>query len=159
MKEPRLESPHRGLFGGFGVVPAADVEGAVGRQEAQFVRRGPSHVACLATVAGLGLLGGALDGDHDVAEVRPAAGREWEVGLGDSGRGTQSCSGKASGASNGNDSTSVGPVFPRCAALSTASSASSDRINPSEAGPGAPAAVSAAAVARASAAPAIGKST
>jgi len=57
------------------------VEGAVGRQEAQFVRRGPSHVACLATVAGLGLLGGALDGDHDVAEMRTPAGREREVGL------------------------------------------------------------------------------
>ncbi len=65
----------------------------MGRQEAQFVRRGPAHVACLATAARLGLLDGALDGDDDVAEVRTAAGREREVGL----RGTARRAGRGPG--------------------------------------------------------------
>jgi hypothetical protein len=32
-----FERPHRGFFGGFGVVPAADVERAVGHQQAQLL--------------------------------------------------------------------------------------------------------------------------
>ena len=62
------------------------------------------------------------------------------------------CGGNASGGSSGNDSTSVGPALPSASALRPASSASSVRIRPIEAGEGAPAAVSAAATARASAA-------
>ena len=62
------------------MVPAADVEGAVGRQEQQFVGLRPMPVARLAATAGFGLLDGALDGDDDISEMLTAAGREWEVG-------------------------------------------------------------------------------
>ena len=144
-----LESAHRGLLGRLGVVPAADVERAVGHEEPQLVGRRPADVAGLAAAAGRGLLDRALDRDDDVAEMgrgpgqhaasrrapRPRAGR---------------VIGNAAGGSSGNDSTSVGPCWPRCAALSSASSASSVRISPIEAGEGAPAASSAAAIARAS---------
>ena len=78
MKQPRLEGTHRGFLGGFGVVPAADVECTVGGEEAQFVGRGPADVAGLAAAAGLGLLDRPLDGDHDVAEVGTTTGRERE---------------------------------------------------------------------------------
>ncbi len=56
-----LEGAHGGLLCRLGVVPAADVEGAVGREEAQLVGGGPAHVAGLAAAAGLGLLGRPLD--------------------------------------------------------------------------------------------------
>ena len=50
------------------------------------------------------------------------------------------CGGNAPGGRSGNESTSVGPVLPMWVALSAASSASSDRIRPIDAGRGAPAA-------------------
>ena len=65
----------------------------MGREEAQLVGRRPADVAGLAAAAGLGLLDGPLDGDDDVAEVRPAAGREREVGL----RGTARCADRGPG--------------------------------------------------------------
>ena len=49
------------------------------------------------------------------------------------------------GRSSGNDSTSVGPSLPMCSTLSSASSASSDRISPIEAARGAPPAATSAA--------------
>ena len=55
------------------------------------------------------------------------------------------CGGNASGGTSGNDSTSVGPSTPMCVAFNRASSASSARISPIDAGAGAPAASSAAA--------------
>jgi hypothetical protein len=79
-EEPGLEGAHRRFLGRFGVVPATDVEGAVGRQKAQLVGGGPADVAGLAAVAGLGLLDGALDGDDDVANVLSATGWQCEVG-------------------------------------------------------------------------------
>jgi len=69
------------------------------------------------------------------------------------------CGGNASGGRSGNDSTSVGPVLPRCSALRRASSRSSDRISPIEAGAGAPPAPSAEATQRASAIPGSGAMT
>src|SRR3954467_15964907 len=42
--EVLLERWCRGLFGGFGVVPAADVEGPVGREQAKLVGRRPADV-------------------------------------------------------------------------------------------------------------------
>ena len=149
-----LEAAHRGLFGRVGVVPAADVERAVDHEEPQLVGRRPADVAGLAAAAGLGLLDRPLDRDDDVAEMRSAAGRQREAGR-PRPRLTHrpGWAGNASGGSSGNDRTSVGPVLPRCAALSAASSASSDRISPIEAGDGAPPASSAAATARARARP------
>ena len=38
-QQPALEGAHRGLLGGLGVVPAADVERAVGHEEAELVGR------------------------------------------------------------------------------------------------------------------------
>ena len=95
-----------------GVVPAADVERAVGHEQAQLVGGRPADVAGLAAAARLGLLARPLDGDDDVAEVR-AGGRAAEA----DGRGAASAARvrrNASGGSNGNDSTSVGPVLPMC---------------------------------------------
>ena len=70
-----LEGAHRGLLGRFGVVPAADVERAMGREEAKLVGSGRAHVAGLAAAAGPGLLGSAFDGNDDVAEMPTAARR------------------------------------------------------------------------------------
>src|SRR6185312_2545736 len=60
-EESSFEGAHGHLLCGFGVVPTADVEGAVRREEAQFVGGGPAHVAGLAAAACLGLLDGAFD--------------------------------------------------------------------------------------------------
>ena len=57
--------------------------------------------------------------------------------------------GNAPGGRSGNDRTSVGPSLPMWVRLSAASSASSARISPIDAGLGAPAASSAPAIARA----------
>src|SRR6476646_1552421 len=74
-----LEGAHGGFLCGFGVVPAADVERAVGREEAQLVGCGAAGVAGLAASARLGLFDGTLDRDHDVAQVLPSTGRQWEI--------------------------------------------------------------------------------
>ena len=116
LKEPCLEGAHRGLLGGFGVVPAADVERAVGRQEAQLVgrrtsarrrsgRRGRPRPARSRARPRSRCRRGAADD-------RAAAGTSRSVPVARSV--APGCAGNASGGSSGNDSTSVGPVLPRC---------------------------------------------
>ena len=155
----RLQGAHRGLLGRFGMVPAAQVQRAVDREQPELVGRRPADVAGLAATALDGLLDRPLDRDDDVAEMQAPAGRQRK------GRGRRSAparpgrdggGGKTSGGRSGNDRTSVGPRLPRWSAFSSASSASSDRIRPIDAGDGAPAASAARTIARASAAPEIG---
>ena len=47
-EQPLLQGAHCGLLGGLGVVPAADVERAVGHEEAELVAGVPAHVARVA---------------------------------------------------------------------------------------------------------------
>src|SRR4051794_31698216 len=77
-EEPLLERAQRGLLGRLGVIPAADVERAVGHEQAQLSRRGPVDIAGLAAVAARRLVDRPLDRDDDVAEMRPAPGRTGE---------------------------------------------------------------------------------
>src|SRR6187431_2278311 len=72
-EESLLERAHRGLFGRLGVVPAAQMEHAVGHEEPELVDRRPADVAGLAAPAGLGLADRALDRDRDVADVDASA--------------------------------------------------------------------------------------
>ena len=110
-QQASLERAHRRLLVGLRVVPAADVQGAVGRRAGAARRRRPADVAGLAAPAGLGLLDRPLDRDDDVAEVGPAARRQRErPAAGVPARPSRpGCGGNASGGSSGNDSTSVGP--------------------------------------------------
>ena len=84
-EELPLERAHRRLFGGFRMIPAADVERAVGRKETELVGRRPGDVAGLAAPSGLGLLRRALDGDRrcrrGAGAGRAAAGsrRPWRL--------------------------------------------------------------------------------
>ena len=124
----------------------------MGHEQAQLLRRGPSDIAGLAATAGLGLLDRPLDRHHDVAEVDAGPGRARDSGA-DAPRAN------ADGGSSGNDRTSVGPRLPMCAAFSAASSESSVRTSPIDAGDGASTSSSAAATVRASTAPATGDRT
>ena len=149
-EQPALEGAHRGFLLRLGVIEATDVERAVGDEQPELLRGGPADIAGVAAAAGLGLLAGALDGDHEVAKMqaltrrpRVAARRGLRPPAVRSGR-------NASGGNRGNDNTSVGPVLPMCVALSSASSASSERTSPIEAGAGTSTASSAAVMARAS---------
>src|SRR6478735_10677845 len=73
-----LERAHRGLLVRLRVVPAADVERAVGHEEAELVASVPAHVAGVAAPSLLRLVDGPFDGDDDVAEVLARARREGE---------------------------------------------------------------------------------
>ena len=81
-EERPLERAHRGLLGRLRVVPAAEVERAMDDEEAQLVGRRPAHVARLAAASLPGLGDRPLDGDDDVAEVEPRAGRQQEGPVG-----------------------------------------------------------------------------
>ena len=152
-EQPALEGAHRGLLVRLGVVEAADMERAVRDEEAELFGGGPADIAGVAAAAGLGLLAGALDRDHEVAKVRAGdraaaadrrGGRPLAAGperLGREQRERQHV--RRAGLAH------VG-------AFSPASSASSERISPIDAGAGAPAASRAAVMARTSAAIATG---
>jgi hypothetical protein len=70
-----LNGAHRTLRGRLGMVPAADVESAVGDEKQELLGSRPPHIAGLSAPTARGLLGGALDRDDDVAELEPAPGR------------------------------------------------------------------------------------
>ena len=131
-EEPLLQGAHRVPLSGIGVVPAADVQGAVGHEEPQLVGRRPADVAGLAAAALVGLGDGALDRDR---RCRPgAAGRrrqdERAGRMGAAGGRAPGCGGNASGGRSGNDRTSVGPRRPCASAFNAASSASVGQDQP-----------------------------
>ena len=74
-QEPLLKRAHFALLGRVGVVPAADVERAVGHEQAELVGTGPADVAGLAAATLARLLDRPLDRDDDVAQMDAAAGR------------------------------------------------------------------------------------
>src|SRR5690349_1674883 len=68
-KQPLLEGPHLSFLGRFGMVPATQMERAVGHEQPELVGRRPPDVAGLPAASGRRLVHRALDGDDDVAEV------------------------------------------------------------------------------------------
>ena len=75
-EQSRLEGAHRRFLCRFSVIPAADVEGAMHREEAEFVSRGPEYVAGLAAPAGRRLICRPFDRDDDAAIRRSGSTRQ-----------------------------------------------------------------------------------
>ena len=101
-----LAGAHRGRLVGLGVVVAEDVEDAVDHEQRQLVvdRAGVRRR----------LLDGHRRAHDDVAEQHRARRAAWP---------------SSSSASSGNDSTSVGPSWPRCSALRAAISSRSTNVS------------------------------
>ena len=77
-----LERAHRRFLAGLGVIPAAQVERAVRRQQAELVGGAQWTSPVWPPRPSCGLLDRSFDRDHDVAEVRAAARRQREGGRG-----------------------------------------------------------------------------
>ena len=160
-QQATLQRPHRGLLVGLRVVPAADVQDAMGDEQPQLVGGGPADVAGVAATTGLRLFHRPLHRHDDVAEVQPAARRQGEERRlrrpeRSSGR---DAAGTPRAGPAGTTARPSGRPCPCASAFSPASSASSARISPIDAGAGAPAASSAAATTRPRAAPPSGDRT
>src|SRR4029079_16440120 len=72
-EEALLQGTHRPLLPRRGLAPAAQVEGAGGREQQQLVGGRPVDVARLTTASLLGLLHRALDRDREFPVVRRGA--------------------------------------------------------------------------------------
>src|SRR5690348_11843171 len=67
-QQPLLQAAHRALLADVGVIPAAQVERAMGHEQPELVSRRPPDIAGLPSLTGGRLVHRPLDGDDEIAE-------------------------------------------------------------------------------------------